>query len=536
MLEELIVTNLGIIEEAHLEPGPGLVVVTGETGTGKTMLLGALRLLLGATARRDLVGPSGDEATVQARFTLGEDEVSVARRISKEGRSKAYLDGLMAPLRALEERTVGAVELVAQHDHLRLTNTAEVRRLIDANLDEDGAQVLDRYHAAWERLVDVRRRQEALGGDRRALERDLEVARHQAEEITAAGFVAGEDGELAGSADRLRNAQSIIEGLDEAATNLGEDGVEHTMDRVVLALTRVGDLDPASSGLLDQAVDLATLLAELRSDITAAAADIAAEPQQLEAVEARLALLGDLRRKYGETLDDVLSFAQTAEQRAAQLTKLLDEADGLDAALVTAEAAVAEAGVTLGAARRATAGRLAEVAVGHLAELGFSDPVVLFDVADTAPGPEGAQRIELRFASDAQLEAGPVGRIASGGELSRLVLALRLAAGAEEAAVAAFDEIDAGIGGSIALALGRKLARLAEHRQVLCVTHLPQVAAFAATHYVVDRIDGAAVVRKAEGEDRIEELARMLAGMPDSMRGREHAAELLAVAETAASD
>lgn len=533
MLDELLVTNLGIIEHARLEPGGGLVVVTGETGTGKTLLLGALRLLLGAQARRDMVGPFGDEATVQARFTLGDEEAMLARRVSKLGRSKAYLDGLMAPLHQLEERTSGVVELVAQHDHLRLTKPSEIRALLDANLDGDGREALAGYRNAWGRLAALHERQALLGGDRRALQRELDTARYQADEIAAAGLAPGDDEELETAARRLRNAQAIIEALDAAASALGEEGVEPAIDRALLALGRAAGYDPALRGLSEQAVDVGSLVAELRGAVASAAEDVTAAPDELAEVEARLALLGELRRKYGASLQDVLEFGDIAAAKAAELDRALEEADGLDAAITAAERAIAGAGAGLTAARTRAAAAIAAATAAHLTDLGFRRPVVEFRTEAVEPGPAGTDRIELMFSSDAALAPGPVGRIASGGELSRLVLALRLAAGVGDAAVAAFDEIDAGIGGAVALELGRKLAGLATTRQVLCVTHLPQVAAFADSHYVVERNETRGVVRLVDGEERVAELSRMLAGMPESERGREHAAELLATAGAA---
>jgi len=530
MLDELLVSNLGIIEHAHLEPEAGLVVITGETGAGKTLLLGAIRLLLGAQARRDIVGPFGAEATVQARFTLAEGEALLARRVGRQGRSKTYLDGLMVPLHHLEQRTAGVVELVAQHDHLRLTQTAEVRAMLDAALDIDGRSAADDYTSAWNHLAVLREQQTRIGGDRRALERELEMTRHQAEEIAAAGFVAGEDTDLESAAARLRNARGIIEALDIAASALGEDGAEPAVDRALLSLRRAAALDPGLQGLSDQAVDVGSLVAELRSAVASSVADITAAPEELAAVEERLALLGDLRRRYGATLPDVLVFGAAAANRAADLDRLLADADGLEAAIAAAADAVAEAGDRLAAARRRTGQEVAAAAVAHLVDLGFRTPVVLFRSEPTTPGPNGSERMELLFSSDQTLPPAPVSRIASGGELSRLVLALRLAAGTGDATVAVFDEIDAGIGGAVALELGRKLAGLAVTRQVLCVTHLPQIAAFASVHYVVERDGVKATVRRVDGEARVAELTRMLAGMPGSEGGRRHAAELLAAA------
>lgn len=241
-------------------------------------------------------------------------------------------------------------------------------------------------------------------------------------------------------------------------------------------------------------------------------------------------MLADLRRKYGDDLDSVLAFGADAARRADELEALLVDAGDLEAAHGDAVAAVGSVGAALRKARAKAADRLAKGAVAHLIDLGFAAPVVEFRIDRADPGPNGVDRIVLEFSSDASLAAKPAAKIASGGELSRLALALRLAAGIEDATVIAFDEIDAGTGGATALAMGKKLATLSVGRQVFCVTHLPQVAAFADQHFIVQREGTTATVTAVDGEARVEELSRMLAGLPESERGREHAAELLVLA------
>ena len=527
MIDELAVSNLGVIEQAHLEPGSGFVVVSGETGAGKTLLLGALRLLVGTPAGGDQVGPAGDEARVDGRFHVGGEEIVAGRRLVREGRSRAYLDGAMAPARALEERAGALVEIVGQHDPLALGRPREVRLMLDRSLDRAGTRARATYDEAYERLAELRAAQEALGGDRRMLERELDLARFQAEEIGAAGFASGDEEALRTRATRLRNAEALAEHLAAALRALEEDeAAAVALDQLTKAARLDGTLSPAS----DQAATLVADVTELAGSIRRAVAHLEHDPGELASLEARLATLGDLERKYGTTLDEVLAFGAAAASRTAELETLLERADGLDAELGVAVAAVEDAGVELRAARAAAAKRLSSAAVEHLRELGFRDPVVHFDIAPAEPSASGADSVALEFASDSALTPGPVGKVASGGELSRLVLALRLAGGAGEAPVVAFDEIDAGVGGATALALGRKLAALAEDRQILCVTHLPQVAAFAATHYVVDRDGTTATVRRVDGTDRVAELSRMLSGLPESERGRDHAEELLALA------
>jgi DNA repair protein RecN (Recombination protein N) len=530
MLDELLVENLGLIARARVEPGAGLVAVTGETGAGKTLLLGALRLLRGDAARSDRIGPAGPETRVEGRFVAGEEEIVVARRV-EEGRSRAYLDGSMVPLRVLEERLRGVVEIVAQHEHVALGRETALRPIVDGALDEAGRTALVAYGAAWERWQGVRADQVALGGDRRALERELDLTRHQAREIAAAGVISGEDRSLAEQAERLRHAQEIAEALSAAHAALSADGgVADSLGEVVAGLRRAAGFDQELQEPAGRAAALAEEAADLAADLRRRGEEVEHDPGALDAAQQRLAVLTDLRRKYGETLDEVLAFGEASRRRAETVAGLLERADSLAHEAAGAEAAVAGRGAELAAARTAAGERLAAAAEGHLRELGFRSPVLRVTVAAAAPGRSGADRLELLFASDAELEPGPVARVASGGELSRLVLAVHLAAGVGEAPVVAFDEIDAGIGGATALAMGEKLAALAVGRQVLVVTHLPQVAAFADTHLVVDREGSRATVRRVEGEERLGELTRMLGGLPASERGRGHAAELVEAA------
>ena len=528
MIDELVVRNLGVIEEATIHPTAGLTVVTGETGTGKTLLLGAVRLLVGADGRPELVGPFGEEATVEGRFIDGGTETVAVRRLQRGGRSRAYLDGSITSTKILAAE-LGGIEIIGQHDQLSLTRPSEVRAMVDASLDAAGKASLDRYRElrnTWEQLAGHRAQ---LGGDQRALARELDLVRFQAEEIGRAGFSAGDDLELEAQANRLRNADALTSYLEQARSGV-DSGID-SLGSAIGDLRRAFRLDPDLDDLVGATEIASEELGELGRQIRLAAERVAADPELQALVESRLTLLGDLRRKYGSDLEEVLAFGKQAADRAEELASLLDRSATIDSDLEATWSEMQEAARILGTARHKAGSRLSKEAVKHLIELGFNDPLVLVEVAESELGPWGANDVRLLFASDSRLTPGEVGKVASGGELSRLVLSLRLAGtrGAD-ASVLVFDEIDSGIGGATALAMGRKLAALSKDHQVLCVTHLPQVAAFAETHYVIEREGATAAVRQVKGEERTAQLARMLAGLPDSERGREAAAELLALA------
>lgn len=532
MLEELHVENLGIIRSARIEPGPGLVAVTGETGAGKTLLLGALALLRGDPARSDRIGPHGAEALAEGRFSIGPAETVVARRVA-EGKSRAYLDGAMVPARALAERLDALVEIVAQHEHVALGQESSVRRLIDGLLDDAGNKTEASYRQAWERLSGLRADRAALGGDPRAMARDLDLARHQAAEISAARLHSGEEEALKATLGRLRHAGELIETLGTASISLDDEGGASDALRSALGhLEGAARIDPALQELVGRLRTLVTEADELGRDLRGAADGIDHDPGALMGAEERAAALAGLRRKYGATIDEVISFGAEAAERAARLEQLTDRAANIATEITAAETAAQETGEALAGHRRRAGERLVKSARKHLQDLGFRDPVLIVEVESSPPGPHGADRLRLLFASDSGLTPGPVGRVASGGELSRLVLAIRVAAGVADAEVVAFDEIDAGVGGSTALAMGELLARLARGRQVLVVTHLPQVAAFADAHIVVERAGREAAVRRLDGDERVAEISRMLGGIGESDSGREHAAELLALAAT----
>lgn len=528
MLEEVVVSNLGLIPQAILEPGQGLTVITGETGAGKTVMLGALRLLVGEQAPRSLIGPHGEIADVSARF-VGKEE-QVARRVVTQTRSKAYLDGAITTASVLRDVIGPQISIVGQHDQHTIATGSGVRRLIDNALNGSEREQRRRYEVAWGDFESVRREADLLGSDQRLLARELETLRFQVSEITEAGFHPDEEQQLHDQASRLRNAEVLATAVDAALTRLGDDGAGTPIAEAARSLARAAEFDASLVDLATQVSDVVTMLSDVNAEIARYASDLEVDPAELQQTEERVALLSSLKRRYGDSLEAILTFQKSAAVRANELAELLESADGIARRLQEAADVLNVRGGELRAARQNAATRVAADAATHLGELGFEAPVVEMALVEAAPTRYGSDAATVMFASDAALVPGPVASIASGGELSRLVLALTLASGGADADVVAFDEIDAGIGGATALAMGRKLASLAEGRQVICVTHLPQVAAFADRHYVVARTGATTSISESTADARAEELSRMLAGLTSSEKGKDHAQELLALA------
>jgi len=526
MLEHLRVANLGVLEDASIDPSPGFTVVTGETGAGKTLLLGGLRLILGGKADSGAVGPYGEEAQVDGLFAIDDDEVGATRTIPRTGRSRAHLDGTIVSAAILQERLGSLVEIVGQHDQLSMTKPGRLLDLLDSALDEQGRQCLVTYQDSWGALQEALARRERLGGDQLALARELDLARYQASEIAAAHLEPGLDESLEGDVSRLRNIEEIREHLADT-TRLVESMADE-VGEVVSRLRKAVGLDPSLADLGNDADGVAASVTELGRAARVAGEGLELDPAQLEELEGRLTAIGDLKRKYGRTLGEVITYGEEVASRADELDELIRDSDRVDEMIENGKGEVRAKAEALSRERQkvatAVAGRMTE----HLGDLGLASARLDFELREVEPGPLGVDRVLMTFASDSRLEAGDVSVVASGGELSRLVLALRLATRSHEATTLVFDEVDTGIGGKTALAMGAKLAELAQASQVLCVTHLPQVAAHADTHFVVERgDDGPARVRRVVEDDRVAEIARMLAGLPDSQAGRTAAAELL---------
>jgi DNA repair protein RecN (Recombination protein N) len=537
VLVELAVRDLGVIAELRLVLGTGMTAVTGETGAGKTMVVDAIELLVGGRADPLLVRTGAEEAWVEGRFvrpgaTGDEAEVVVARAIPRSGRSRAYLDGRLATAGELAELGAALVDLHGQHAHQSLLHTGAQRAALDRFGDVDLAPLAEARRAV-QAIVDELA---TMGGDERARARELDLVRYQVAEIEGAALSGpDEDEALEVEEDALADATAHREAAALALAALSGDGETGAAEGAVSAADAVGAAVAAVAGRAPfRAAEgrlraVAAEVTDVAGELRAAGEAIDEDPERLDRVRERRQLLRDLRRKYGETVGEVIAEGDRLAARLAQLEDHDRRAAELDDQLALARKAEAAAAAVVAEARRAAAAPLAARIQANLVELAMPKAEVAVSVGGDDPGDE----VEILLAANPGTPPLPLAKVASGGELARTMLALRLVL-TDAPPTLVFDEVDAGIGGSAALAVGRSLARLATQHQVLVVTHLPQVAAYADGQVrVAKQSDDAATVSHASLLDRGErviELSRMLSGQPDSDAARTHAAELLATA------
>lgn len=541
MLVELHIAGLGVIDDATLELAPGLNVLTGETGAGKTMVTVGLSLALGARARGGMVREGSERAGVEARFDVraapsaaewaDDGELVLARSVSAEGRSSSRAGGQLAQLTTLSELGADLVEVHGQHQTQRLLSPAAQLGFLDRFCGAEHVELLGRYRAAFRRLREVRERLAGLDRAAREREREKDLLEYQVREIEAAGVRPGERDELEAEERRLGHAERILELVAGARASLGEDGGgADALDAAAAALEEVTGLDPGAADLSARVAALAVEARDAAGAIRAYAEGLELDPSRLQEVRERLAALRDLERKYGDGEEGIIAYLEEARGRLAAALGTDEERAELSAEAARLEAEVSEMASGLRERRTAAAPDLAERLRAELEELGMAGARIEVDLRPQDPGPDGTEAAELRFAGGPGQAPQPLRKVASGGELSRTMLACRtILADLDEVPTLVFDEVDAGIGGRAGVAVGRRLARLAVSRQVLVVTHLPQIACFADRHFHVAKEGGRTTVRALEGEDRVAELSRMLSGMPTE-EAATHAEQLLAEA------
>ncbi len=552
MLHELRVENLLLIERAELRLRPGLNVITGETGAGKTVLASALDLLLGGKARQGLVRPGADEAYVEGVFelptelreALGDrlaadaEELVLARRVSAEGRSRAYLGGRSCAVTDLRDVAAGLIAFYGQHEHRKLTLASAQLELLDGACGPEHGAARAAYARTLARVRALERSLDELRERAGARDREIDLLHFEIAEIEAADPSEAEEAELVARRDRLRHVEALRAAAFGGAEALAPDdglGVTGLLAAGGAGLEGVDGVDPALDGIGERWRALAIEASELGRELRAYGEELESEPGELDTIEQRLAVCDRLKRKHGGTLTAVLAYAQRCRERR-------DELDGVEVALEAATAALAAArdelearSAALREARRAAAPVLAAAVRERLA--GLAMETASFEIAlepRDEPGPTGADVVEFRIASNPGVPAGPLREIASGGELSRVMLALLGVANDGSGATLVFDEIDAGIGGQTARAVGAQLRELAAGRQLLCITHLPQIASLATQHFSIAKDvtvePPVTSVRTLAKGEVVGELVRMLGAAEDDVAARRHAKELLRAA------
>jgi len=563
VIEEMRLRDLGVIADATLPIGRGFTAITGETGAGKTMVVTGLGLLLGQRADSGAVRKGAAQATVEGVWLVPEDgsvagrvreaggdvepvgggsaELYLGRTVSSEGRGRATVGGRTAPAGVLADLADDLVVVHGQSDQLRLKSASAQR---DA-LDRFGGSVVttarEAYRAAWETWRALDAELNTLTADRDERAREAAQLRAAIAEIEAAAPVAGEDEELARRAERLANAEELrLAAVTAHAALSNEDG---TPDVITLlaearrALERIAGSDEALAAIGEQVADLGYRATDASVALSGYLADLdESGPHELAAVDERRAVLAGLTRTHG-SLDAALSLLETG---SARLVELDDDGDRLQRLETQRDAAAADldaAAEKLTAARREAAERLGVAVTEELHALALPDARLTVDVAPAPAAGHGRDEVSILLAPHPGADPRPVSRGASGGELSRVMLAIEVViAGVDPVPTFVFDEVDAGIGGAAAIEVGRRLARLAESSQVIAVTHLAQVAAFAGNHLtVVKGNDGAVTassVRRLDGAEREAEMARLLSGLSDSDAALTHARELLETGRT----
>ncbi|MDW3218774.1 MAG: DNA repair protein RecN [Acidimicrobiales bacterium] len=519
MLTELVVRDLGVIDELSLVLGEGMTAVTGETGAGKTLIVGAIDLLTGGRADASLVRPGADEAEIEGRFVHGDEEIVVRRVIPRDGRSRVYIDGRLATVAALSEHGADLVDLHGQHAHQSLLKQPVQR----AALDRFGAIDTTALAALVDDLRAVDAALAELGGDERARAREIDLLQHQLDEIEAAGITGpDEDERLDREEDVLADATAHREAAATARSLLDADGAAAgAVGEALTALEGRAPFADLEERLRSMIAELADLAAEARDRVEG----IEDDPERLAALRERRAMLRELRRKYGADLAEVAAYGAETAERLAELRSHDERAVALDGRRGELLTALTAEQKRVRAAREAAAPRLAAAVEKHLAGLAMKGAHLAISVEGDA-----GDEVTFRLAANAGHDPQPLAKVASGGELARTMLALRLVLSAGPPTLV-FDEVDAGIGGEAANTVGSSLAELADTHQVLVVTHLAQVAAVADHHVAITKRErkgstvSAAVL--LDHESRITEVSRMLSGSPDSEAAREHAIELL---------
>ncbi|MFL5863310.1 MAG: DNA repair protein RecN [Solirubrobacteraceae bacterium] len=566
MLYELRVENLLLMERAELRLVPGLNMLTGETGAGKTLLAHALDLLLGGKARRDIVRPGAAEAYVEGVFALppalagserlpsGSEEIVLARRVWPDGRTRAYVCGRAATQADLQELGSQLLSFYGQHEHRKLMLSTAQLELLDAYIGPEQRALRAALRAGYERVRELEARAAELRELAGARDRELDLLTFELQEIEAAAPSDTEQASLTAERDRLRHQEALVQAATVAAHSLTPEaglGATELLSDAASRLEQVMAVDPRLKALAQRLETLRYESEDIGAELRGYLAELEGEGEgdggarRLEAIEERLALLARLERKHGGSIADVLAHGERCRARREELQNADTALEAMEAELAQARGDLDGVAARLSRTRRRRAPRLAAAVRERLVELAMTD--ARFEIALTPRadgcGPRGADAIEMQIAPTAGGPLGPLREVASGGELSRVMLALlSVAHGTQDpedgrarpGSLLVFDEIDAGIGGHTARAVGEHLRALSAGRQVLCITHLPQVAALADRHFTIVKdtavTPATTTVTALDGDEVVSELVRMLGGGSADRAASEHARELLRAA------
>ena len=549
MLGTLRIKNLALVSDLSLDLQPGLNIVTGETGAGKSILIGALSLVLGERADRTLIRSGCDNCVVEAAFDVSnlsrvvqhfceenglepceQNQLLLRRVFSTTGTNKQFINGSPTTLNLLKDLGELLVDIHGAHDHQSLLKPARQLAILDAfgNLDKPR----ERFAALMRARADVDAAKAALIVDERTYAQQLDLLRFQVREISGARLVPGEDSTVEQEYTRASNAARLLELTHTALNALSEDdesvlALAGTLGKTLQELSR---LDPAADNLPHLQGRAVEALRDLQAELASYGEKAQIDPGRLKELEERLNILQSLKRKYGPTLPDVIAFGEEASRKLASLEQRDTELERLNTELSRIDAQLASAGATLSASRRKIIPQLRKSVAQQLSALAFAQSHFDITIAPTAPTLSGVDGIEFQFAPNPGEEPRPLRDIASSGELARVMLALKtVLADVDQVPLLVFDEVDANVGGETANAVGEKMRQIARNRQVLCITHLPQVAAHATTHYVATKEAKAgrttSEIRLLNEGDRVTELARMLGGQTEA--ARKHAKALL---------
>jgi len=551
-LTSLRIRNLALVDELEWFLHDGFVAITGETGSGKSIIIGALKLILGERAEKTLIRTGAESCTVEALFSLGseaevaalnqwletqgvepceERQLIIKRTFSHSGANRQFINASPTTRSVLKTLGDSLIDLHGPHDHQSLFSPEKQLALLDAYAG--ALPQRQQYEGHYRRWLELRAEHEALTSGEAALERELDLLRHQVAEIDAAALVEGEEEALLARYQVARNSHRLIELATRVALRLseGEEALLPGLEEMTRPFRELEKLDPAVAPLTGRYEAAVGELEDLAHSLQQYAQGLDLDAGALAALEERVNTFETLKRKYGPGFEEVIAFGQEAARRLHRIETRGEECERLAAAIAREEAAVGKAGEALQARRAKAAPKLSADVARQLGDLGFkkSEFAIILNKSENF-GPHGLESAEFLFSPNPGEPAKPLRAVASSGEISRVMLALKSSlAGQDEVALLVFDEIDANVGGEIAHTVGLKMRELGQRHQVLCITHLPQVAAAAASQFVVQKAfeEERTVSRLTEvkGEDRAGEIARMLGGRSDSALA--HARELL---------